>query len=61
MGIPALLTLCHLLLSSNDYNLYYNSWEPHQVQYFVEPDVGPNCWQRLIADKLSVVGKELNE
>ena len=27
-----------------------NSLDPHQAQCFVEPDLGPNCLQRLSAD-----------
>ena len=34
-----------------------NSLDPDQARHFVGPDLGPNCLQRLSADK---VGKELN-
>ena len=27
-----------------------NSLDPDQVRYFVGPDLGPNCLQRLLAD-----------
>ena len=34
-----------------------NSLDPDQARHFVGPDLGPNCLQRLSADK---VGKEFN-
>ena len=30
-----------------------NSLEPDQARHFVEPDLGPNCLQRLSADDKS--------
>ena len=32
---------------------YSNSLDPDQAQHFVEPDLGPNCWQRLSAGDTS--------
>ena len=36
-----------------------NSLEPDLARHFVEPDLGPNCLNRLSADD-TIVGKELN-
>ena len=33
-----------------------NSLDPDQVQHFVQPDLGPNCLQRLSADDTSKQG-----
>ena len=34
-----------------------NSFDPDQARHYVGPDLGPNCLQKLSADKLG--GKEL--
>ena len=31
--------------------LVSNNLDPDQAQHFVGPDLGPNCLQRLVADK----------
>ena len=31
-----------------------NSLDPDQARHFVEPDLGPNCLQKLSADKARV-------
>ena len=36
-----------------------NSLDPDHHRYFVAPELGPNCLQRLSADKLPQSGKEL--
>ena len=36
-----------------------NSLDPDQAGCFVGPDLGPNCLQRLSAEKSSLAGKEL--
>ena len=38
-----------------------NSLDPDQARHFVMPDLGPNCLQRLSAEKKSpLAGKELS-
>ena len=54
---------CFLLSADFSQNLFFNSFritirvsnslDPDQAQHFVEPDLGPNCLQRLSADDTS--------
>ena len=38
-----------------------NSLDPDQARHFVVPDLGPNCLQRLSADKSDRYRVKLNE